>query len=246
MQHTLLTIALAATLGACAATNGDEGILITKNIAPGDGCTFTSDETEQFISHGMITVLSPQGYMINPQMVSRITALDDQIEQRTVIVQGARIDIAFADTTLFSTTELAELKATGVTHFESAFSAPLRPNGGVTDAGFDLFGRDLIDAVVAKAGLPTSNIPFRTELIATLTVFGDLAGDEVTSQEFKYPVTLCDHCIINDLGACSSVPTTATVRQGHPCGRFQDETVDCCETPDGLLCPAVGTMVPAP
>ncbi len=238
-----LTLALAAALGACVASNGDEGILITKNVAPGTGCMFTSEETEPYIPHGMLAMTAPGGYRFHPQMKSRITASDDQIDQRTVIVQGARIDLAFADPNLFTSAELATLKSRGVTHFEAAFSAPLLPNGGLTDGGFDLFNHDLIEAVGAKVpGALTGTPTLRTELIATVTVFGDLSGQEVLSQEFKYPVTLCNDCIFHNLGACNTVPAGTKAREGNACSLYQDDAVDCCTNGTAIVCPAVSTL----
>lgn len=240
MQRLLVPIVFAAALGACVASNGDEGIFITKNVAPGAGCTFTGAADEQFLAHGTYALGAPAPYQFHPQMQSRITAETGQEDARTILLRGARVDLEFADTTLFTAAELATLKTSGATHFKSLFSAPLLPNGGITDGSFDLIPVALGDAVTAKAGAG-----FRTEVIAKVVVFGDMSGDEVTSQEFQFPVTLCADCVTNLLTspagaplACP-VPDGTTVSPGNECNPFQDGTVDCCLQTDGTaLCPA--------
>jgi hypothetical protein len=78
---------------------------------------------------------------------------------------------------------------------------------------------------------------FATEVVGKIVVFGTLAGDEVTSQEFQFPVTICTDCIVVNAGPCP-LPADTTVRSGNSCNVFQDGVVDCCATADGLFCPA--------
>lgn len=233
---------LLAGLGACVDNSSDGAIFITKNVAPGDDCTFTSTEGELFLPHGVWSVHSPGGYQMFPQMTSRITATADQIDQRTIILQGGRVDIEFADAQLASELDLARLESEGITKFQSRFSAPLLPNGGITDGSVELLTRRLIDEIIAvRPGIDAtdgSEPTFSTELLASLVVFGDLAGDEVTSQTFTFPVTLCNNCVVNIVGACP-LPADAMPRSGNACNPFQDGNVDCCVEADGdLACPA--------
>jgi len=230
MQRAFIPVCLAISLGACLASNGDEGIIITKNVAvSGDACTFTSSAGEAFLPHGTISTYATSGYKLIPQMQSRITALAGQEDQRTILVRGARVDIAFADSSL------DDLKADGLTHFEALFSAPLPPNGGIIDGFFDLVPIGLIEAIAARAGTTER---YRTELIATIKVFGDMAGSEITSQDFQFPVTVCNDCVVNIVGACP-LPLGSTVSAGNPCNPYQDGVIDCCQDATaGLVCPA--------
>jgi hypothetical protein len=90
-------------------------------------------------------------------------------------------------------------------------------------------------ATIAQAAGGSSS--FHAQVVATVKVFGTLSGDRVESLPFKYPVTVCNDCIINILpGTC---PSTGTIRLGDPCNVFQDVPVDCCmETNGNLTCPA--------
>ena len=243
MQRPLVPLVFAVALGACVASNGDEGIFVTKNVAPGDGCTFTSDVAEQFLAHGSLDLYSPTPYKFHPQMQSRITATAGNEDQRTILLRGARIDLELADKALFSSTELASFKSTGLTHFQSLFSAPLPPNGGIADASFDLIPAGLTAAIAAKVGDAT--MAFRTEVIAKVVVYGDMSGNEVTSQEFQFPVTVCNDCVVHVLkDAATGTPLTCpvvagtVVAPGNACNVYQDDPVDCCTMGTSLVCPA--------
>lgn len=234
MQRAFIMISLTAALSACAADNGDQGILITKAVAPGDNCTFTASSGELFVGHGEIEAGSPSAYRMYPQMQSRITATTGQEDQRTILLRGARVDIAFADSTLDS------LKADGLTKFEQLFSAPLRP-GGITDGAFDLVPAELLKAIRTAKGTGA----FRTELITTFSVYGDMSGSEITSQDFQFPVTVCNGCVAHNVGLCSEIPMGTTGAPGNSCNVFQDGSVDCCALASGeLLCPLVGSAPP--
>jgi hypothetical protein len=77
---------------------------------------------------------------------------------------------------------------------------------------------------------------FRAEVLATITVVGELNGDETVAQPFTFPVTVCTDCVISEIGPC---PTTGTPRTGNPCNPFQDGALDCCvEADNSLTCPA--------
>ncbi len=227
MHRTFITAALALSLGACTAGNGDEAILVTKNVTPGVGCTFVSATSEASLSHGMISALSDRSYRLHPQLQSRISGDQAHNEQRTIITNGAHVDIAFADAS-------EKVGADALLHFDSLFSTPVYPNGGITDGAADIVPADLIKAIKDAKGTAA----FRTELIVKVVVFGDMSGTDVTSQEFQYPVTVCSDCVVNVLPAACPA-TVALVNPGNPCNPYQDGTVDCCKDSTGkLMCPA--------
>jgi hypothetical protein len=229
MPRSIIIISL--LLVACV-SNGDEGILIIKNVAPGAGCTFMASEDEPFFSHGVLTLDDPNFpmpvYVVNPQMKSRITALDTEIDQKTIITSGADVDVSFADTTLFSSSELDDLKSQGLTHFKQLFSAPITPNGGLTDAGFVLLPAALVTAIGGK--LPAGG---QTEVVSVFTVRGNFSGADVSSQAFQYAVTVGHNLVVNPV-AC---PAATTPRTGNPCNEAQDGVVDCCAG-NPMVCPA--------
>ena len=231
MQRGMIVATLAvATLGGCTADGGEDGaILILKNVAPAGGCVVTGSADELFISHGSLDSQLAHGYLFIAQAKSRLSAIAGTEDQRTILISGARIDITFPGSSLFDATELADLKARGLTHFRQLFSAPLSPNGGITDVGFQLIPGSLVQAMADKAGGP-----FVAETLATFTMEGRQAGNAVESQEFSYAVTVGTGISVVNHGAC---PLQGEVRTGSPCNPTQDGIVDCCTEGNALLCP---------
>lgn len=238
MQPTTILMTLGLGLVACAADNGGEAIYLSKNVAPGTGCTFSATAAEQFTAHGTFSMFATRGYRMYPQMVSQLTATDAQTQARTIQVRGARVDLTFADPSLSGF-------PSELTRFQSLFSAPLPPNGGIADGAFELVPAELAAMVASRLGVTMmSTEHVRTEVIAKVVVFGDLAGDEVVSQEFQFPVTLCNDCVTKNLGNCPLPHDTVLVNGGNVCNPFQDGTVDCCTANNELVCPAV--LMPEP
>ena len=228
MQRASILISLGLALTACAANQGDEGIFITKNVAPGMGCSFAATANEPFHAHGTVSVLS-SGYRIYPQLVSKITATDKNVEARTIQARGARVDIVSTDPALAGISMDAR-------HFESRFAAPIAPNGGITDAEFIGISEAYLKEVAAIKGTAA----FESEVIVHAVVYGDLSGSEVTSQsDWEYPVTICNNCVINVINTCP-LPAGTVVRDARGvCSQFQDGFVDCCSLPGNQLqCPA--------
>jgi hypothetical protein len=229
-----------ALLGGCLAESGDGGIFVLKNVLAADKCVLTPSESEPGIAHGRLDLLLPSSYIFIAQMKSRITALTGQEDQRTIITSGAKIDIAFPGSQFFNDTELADLRTAGLTHFKQLFTAPLAPNGGLTDAGFDLVPLELVRRIVAKATLTTL---FRLEAVATFTIEGDMSGLTVTSQPFVFPITMGNNLSVNVAGTCPLPMDFGAPRTGYSCNPAQDGVVDCCTTGGFLRCPAnVSTM----
>ncbi len=220
-------------LGGCMADSGDS-IFVVKNVFAED-CKPKAQDTETGITHGSLDLVLPSGYLFIAQMKSRITALAGQEDQRTIITSGAKVDITFPNSTLFNAAELAELKTSGLTHFKQLFSAAIRPNGGITDAGFELFPGELTVRVAAKAG---ASQLFRIEAVATFTVEGDMSGQDVVSQAFSFPITLGNNVAVNVAGTCPLAKDFGTVRTGYACNPTQDGVIDCCTMGTELRCPA--------
>jgi hypothetical protein len=228
-----MILLVAATFGGCVASNGDEGMIILKNVAPADTCTFTAAENEPFVAEGTLDTAYNGFYLFVAQLKSRITATAGTEDQKTILIKGANIDVSFPNSTVFSAAELATLRSSGATHFRQLFSAPLLPNGGITDVGFIIIPSALSSAVFAKLSATMPSVL----AVATFTVDGDMAGGTVTSQKFDYPVNLTTGLVI-DAGPCP-LPMGTTVRKGNPCNLDQDASVDCCRLPNNTLrCPA--------
>jgi hypothetical protein len=235
----LVVVTALAFVPACA-DHGDEGILVTKNVAVTTSCSFMGVSSEPEFPEGQFSVFSPAPYTVHPQMVSRITAVAGTELQRTILIQGADVDLTFSDPS-FTGFDPA------LTHFQAPFSAVLSPNGGTADGAFTLIPAKLLQAIVmANPGIQNLSTNLDVEILATFTVFGDMSSERVTSQPFTYPVTLCNQCIINILLDSTGAPlqcpvphTTTITNPGNACNPFQDGVVDCClDTMNAPVCPA--------
>jgi hypothetical protein len=231
-----LSLLILVVVGACAQNGTDGGILVTKNVAPGNACTFLGDTTEPFIPAGSLSTLGAAGYIFNPQMQSRITALPGEENERTIIVQGANVDL---------TVDPAISVDPAFTHFRAVFSAPLFPivNGTqpVSDSSFQLIPPEVVDAIVAAnpgaAQFPSDTNPaFATLIQATFQVDGLMSGEFVNSQPFNYAVTVGNSTGVTSLGNCPVMAGALNV--GDSCNPFQDGLVDCCTSGTTLVCPA--------
>jgi hypothetical protein len=231
------TLATGAT--GCLASGGDESMLVLKNVMPASGCTFSPAETETGITHGALDVQGRTGYLFTAQIKSRVTADAGQQDQRTILITGANVDIAFPGSMLFTAADLDDLKARTLTHFKSLFASPLTPNGGLLDAQFELIPAELAAAIAARKGFGS------VVALATFKVVGAFPGDdsEQTSQAYQYPVTIVEQGLVVDRGPCAQLATAFMPRTGNACNPVQDFVVDCCSNATVRLCPAVGTAM---
>jgi hypothetical protein len=212
---------------------GDEAIYVVKALAATDDCSFTASTDAPFIGHGIITVFSPSPYLIHPQLKSRITTTTaSEQDLKTIQIRGARVNLDFKDSAIGNLVDDENKR------FQTLFTAPLAPNAGsVTNTSFELIPEGALASIAASAGADG----VETEVVGKLVVFGDLAGEEVTSQEFQFPVTICSNCVTAAFGlaAYPTCPVMAAGRQGNACNPFQDGVVDCCvDSNNDVVCPA--------
>lgn len=228
-----------AALGGCVASGGDESILVVKAVAPpttatGGVCTFTASDAEAGLSQGALDVTLGAGYQFIAQIKSRITAVNGQQDVRTIFLRGANVDLTFPDAGKLAT-QIADLQSKGLLHFMAPISAALPPNASVADVPFALIPMGVSQALKTASFDPTT-------VQATFTIVGDLAGGNVSSQEFHYSVTLGNKFLVTDKGPCASLSKSFVPRVGNPCAPGQDFAVDCCDVSSPTpVCPAVGT-----
>jgi hypothetical protein len=227
-------VILASLVGGCS-SGGDEGILIVKDVSPSTGCMFLGESTEASLASGVISTLSPAGYLAAPQMQSRIISDTDDQLSRTVITDTVNVQLTFADPTVASA--LSGLPA-DLTHFSVPMSVPLPPVIGgeltVADGTFELIPLDVITALANMAG---SDV-FSTVIDTQFQVLGTMSGEEVDSQKFDFGVTVANNVVVDVVGTCP-VATATNILDGNSCNPFQDGEVTCCTQNNELICPAV-------
>jgi len=124
---------------------------------------------------------------------------------------------------------------TNVGQFSVLFAGALPPEGSV-NVGFEVITPAILRNILGMSGVNLTTSSMNAEVLAEVTIRGDLGSDEVTSNVFQYPISVCTDCVINVVGAC---PMVGTPRTGDACNIYQDGVVDCCSEADGSLsCPA--------
>jgi hypothetical protein len=242
MLRVLAPVLFSLALVGCVADSGGEGFVIVANEAVTLGmpqCTVVPAATGPFQSRGEISTLSPTGYVFTPVLQSSITSdtMTDTLT-RTITLQGANVEltvdaltIGHADGTYTHATPPTLTGTDG--KFLSQFSGSLAP-GALTSAVFNLIPVTTIAAIKQASGAGATDT-IDAEVTANIKPFGEMGGSRVDGHPFKYAVSVCSDCVVRDLGAC---PAMNVVNLGNPCNVFQDGLVDCCESANGLVCPA--------
>ena len=242
MLRVLATALITLAFAGCVADSGGEGFVIVANemVVPGTvSCMVTASATGPFVSRGQISTASPSGYVFTPVLQSNISSasMEDML-QRTITLQGANVEltvdamtIGHADGTFTKATPPTLMGTDG--KFLSQFSGSLMP-GGLAGMTFEVIPVTTIAAIKQAAGAGAGDT-IDAEVTANIKPFGTMGGSRVDGSPFKYAVSVCSNCVVHDLGAC---PAMNVMNKGNPCNVYQDGIVDCCESANGLVCPA--------
>jgi hypothetical protein len=238
----LSSITCALVLVGCA-DQGDEGMTVLNNTATGDTCTLTGDVAQPFKSHGEIFAFSPVGYELTPLIQSRVTSSigdgsgsgTSDPAQRTIFLRGADISLTLEAVTIKTNGQYSVTNPqTNIAQFSVLFAGSLPPAGSV-NVGFEVISPAVMTTIVQSSGVNLATSDMTAEVLADVTIRGDLGGDTVKSNSFQYPISVCTDCVVSNLGPC---PQSAT-NTGNACNIFQDGVVDCCtDTNNSLVCPA--------
>src|SRR5256885_5290539 len=171
----MLRVITILALSGCLAHSGDEGMIVLNNTAiTGGSCTLLGTPGQPFQTQGVISSFSPQPYVLTPFMQSKIVVGDPsdpaQVLQRTIQLQGARIDLKVVS----GTATLPNVK------FAALFSGDLPPQG-TANVGFDLIP---IEDIVAINGA-LSATSHSVTVVANAVVYGSMGGNEVDSNAFQ-------------------------------------------------------------
>jgi len=212
---------------ACTA-EGAESMLLLRNQQPTEGCQISVNPTGAYQPAGRIDVSSAQGYRFTPLIQN--LAQSNMNSMKRIFIEGANVDIEFLNAN--PPTVGAGLENS--INFRAPFSGSVESNG-FTTFDFTIVTRELL-ADLADDVTPTNSI----QLSANITIVGELDGDSVESNTFKYPVEVCDGCMRNVLGPCLGLDEGLAISQGGVCNTNQDGQLDCCTAADGsLTCPAI-------
>ncbi len=227
--------------GACVDNNADSGLVILRNIAPELGCAV--DPTSSTVrTSGILEDDAAFGYVFTPVVRNDLVTVEgENVTAKSIFVTGARVTIDFYDPTLFTEAEQATFDTDGLTKFIVPTSGAIDPDGGVQTFHLEIVPTELLAKIAPKLAAMTTDPTPETVLDVRVQFFGTRSGDDVSSNTFRYPVTVCHDCLTNVLGPCAALPTDVEIRDGGACGPDQDGVIDCCLAADltTRVCPAV-------
>jgi hypothetical protein len=180
------------SLSACAHDDSTifvQSVLAPQLVVPGTGCSYTNDPTQPAIDTGFLDIAVRNSYsaafLLANQLVPRGDPAAPKTETSYVNIKGAIIQVTDA--------------ATGAAvspSFTSLASVVLPPAQGNTPGYSALPDITLIDEMTV-ANLGTL---FNAErrLLVYAKFFGDtLGGQYVESDNFQFPVSVCNGCLIS-------------------------------------------------
>ena len=143
---------------------------------------------------------------------------------RLALLEGYNVDISYPGSGSCSTDA-------SLTSYSRLVGASVEP-GGTAIISVELLPAQLI-ASCSVSGTDTIDV------VAEVQFFGQMDGGDIESTTFRYPVQVCDGCLIEDLGMCADLTGSESVSTGSSCNPFQDLPITCCTNSSGQqICPA--------
>jgi len=212
--------------------------LIVQDQVPSETCTIPGELSAVYRPEGtldvkLVTDQATVGYALFP-------LLENDLPRPTTgqLVDGNRIALAAWSVSLEPLTGSATLQAlfgdqnASLVQYNLPTSGSVASGGGLTPSFVDAFPPDLARQVRATGELRTGD---RFIVQATVHALGDRINGSIQSDDFHFPITVCEGCLIGTQGMCPF--RSAPANPGNPCNPAQDQTVDCCLQNGNLICP---------
>jgi hypothetical protein len=242
--HVLAGLSLLAGAGAVfsSCVHDDSTIFIrdalaSKFAAAGQLCQYNSDPTQPFISSGVLDIsLQSQyqgGFIVGNQMVPEVNSTQLQTETSVITIQGAVVRIT-------------NTKGEELFTFTRLTSATIPPSTGGVPGWSPVFATIItfsdsnatkLNAAIELLLSTTPGTPGYVRLVTYTRFFGrTLGGQSVESNEFEFPVDVCNGCLVNfsndsmyPFPNCvgNAANPSSTAQQQIPCNPGQDLPIDC-------------------
>ena len=229
---TAVAFITAVVMGSCA--ENSSSLVIIQNQPPSDGCEASNSVSDKFLSHGILD-LGASRFGITPQYIGwfvvennlRSTVDDKGIELNKVEITKAKIQ--------FHPGQAGEnLEYTQYGDYTFVTIAP----GETRTLQVNLIPPN----VAERLNVPEGQF---IEAYVKLQIVGERGGTTIESNTIRYPITLCNGCLIKNIGYCDSATFPDPLAEGQSCNKSQDEPLDCCQDPNAqgadatYRCPAV-------
>jgi hypothetical protein len=216
----------------------DDSTLFIRNVleqqlvSNGQQCLYTSDPTQTFISSGILDIdfrdTYDAVYLVGNQTVPVGNPATPNTETSRITIQGGIVRITDSSGNQLKT----------YTRYTSATIDPLTG----TDPSYSPVFLTILDHDTVESFRGTLSAASRpsVRLVTYVRVYGyTLGGDYVESDEFEFPVDLCQGCLIRfapqDISDefpapnCANALGAAATSLPIPCNPGQDDTIDCSQ-----------------
>jgi len=246
-------LAAASALAAGCSGTPPGAFVIIQNQVPNSDCSIPAGLGNVYRGEGVLDVrlISQQksGYELFPVMQNNFPAPGggQTVDANRIALSGFNVDIEVDEG---ATGEIADLinadRAADPSsadyqkvHYGTFTSGSVASGGGFTSSAVEAFPVDLASDVLSKHVLSQTQTSW---VFASVRSLGKTLSGDVTSDSFRYPIQLCDGCLMDNLGPC---PVAASA--GNQCYMGQDSSTGCCTQNGQFFCPAtVAPMAAAP
>jgi hypothetical protein len=246
----LTTVAGGAVLGAIALLAGCSGtppgeFIIVQNQVLGSDCTVPATLGAIYRGEGVLDVRligAAGGYQLFPLLQNNFPAPSggQNVDANRIALSGFDVDVEVPPDAPPSPIKdlITNYRSVGadpanqaLVQYSTLTSGSVASGGGNTASGVEVFPAPLAQTIRDMAVLSTTN---RYWVMASVRARGNTLVGSVRSDAFKYPIELCDGCLIFNQGTC---PVASVM--GNSCDPGQDDGTSCCELAGSLVCPAV-------
>jgi hypothetical protein len=249
---TRLTTVAGAVLGAIALLGGCSGtppgeFIIVQNQVPAADCTIPPTLGAIYRGHGILDVrltVDGHGYQLYPLLQNNFPPPSGQsVDANRIALSGFDVDVdlppdpppgQIKDLITMYRAAADGSPELALVHYGTLTSGSVASGGGNTASSVEAFPSQLAQRI-RDMGLLSAPNPNRYEVMTSVRARGDNLVGGVRSDAFKYPIELCDGCLLVDQGTC---PVAAAL--GNSCAPGQDDgAVGCCTLSGSVVCPSV-------
>jgi hypothetical protein len=241
-MNRLTTVARWAVLGALSSLAGCSGgtpagtFIIVQNQVPNNDCTIPATLGTVYSSQGLVDVRLAQGYWLFPLLQNDFPGpVGTAVDGNRIALSGFDVDIEPAPgvddavSQMITALRPPDGPISPLVQFSALTSGSVASGGGNTSSSVNVLPGGLQDM------LRGTNLSTHAWIIASVRARGGNLGlGTVRSDAFRFPIEVCDGCLIHDQGVCSTDTGAPAV-----CNLGQDDVVGCCEQAGQFVCPAV-------
>ena len=231
-----LTVCALLLLAGCGRVQGQ--FIIVQNQVPQTGCTVTGDVSafyrpEGFLDVSIVSDQATAGYLIFPLLENDLPGVTagQTVDGNRIALAGWHVHLSTNATPMIQGV-FDDPGNQSFIDYTVPTSGSVASGGGHTPSSVDSFPPDLA-RLVRNQGELTNTTTITVD--ATIHAIGNTINGSIQSDDFHYPITVCDGCLVANTAMC---PFRATpTNPGNPCNPAQDDPVDCCTMSGKQVCP---------